>query len=65
MHYIKNKYITFSENYLSSQIKNTKRKILKILDHVLEKTKEKRENNTICNNCLNNIRYECNKAVNT
>jgi len=61
--YYKNKYVTFSKNYLLSQIGNTKRKMIKNISMVIDKQKKKRGNDSKCNDCLNHVKIECENAM--
>ena len=60
----KEDYVSFGPNYVTSQVRHMKQKMLKIMNRVLE-SQRKYHDCTICNNCLNHIRYECERLSNS
>ena len=60
----KKDYVSFGPNYVTSQVRHMKQKMLKIMNRVLESQK-KYHDSSICNNCLNHMRYECERLSNS
>jgi len=60
----KKDYVSFGPNYVTSQVRHMKQKMLKIINRVIE-TQRKYHDNSVCNNCLNHMRYECERLSNS